>query len=432
MALPMALPVAMLGLALSPAPAHAVRVDYALDFGVERNDNLLLTPDNEIRTTVLRPGLGFAITHDTSTWQAEIAGRGEYLDYGDDRFDSTFEGVLNGRLNWMAIPDRLGFVLEDALSVQPVDTLSPDAPGNRQQVNVVSFGPTLMFDIGPTLRGSAELRYIDSQAEVTEEFNSGRINLAVRAVKELGPTSQLSGNVQLQRVDFDNDVFARDYDRTDAYARYARQLASIDLAVDAGMSRIAYRSGGGDRSEPLVRVQGTWRSGDRHTLTVRASSQFSDTATDALASIEPEAALPEQVPVGEAVVNASPYRERGLDLQYTWSGPRLTTVLAPYYNRLRYVDTADFDQDTRGARGELAWQARPRLSLGVHAAYGRVSYLRTGRDDDTREYGVHVGYAWTRRISSRFSLMRHERDLSVSGADARQDIALLTVSYQNR
>lgn len=419
-----------LALALVPAPAEAFRVDYNVDFGVERNDNLLFTEDEEISTTILRPGLGFTLSHDTSSWQAELTGRGEYLHYQDDRFDSTLEGVLSGRVNWVAIPERLAFTVEDDLSVQPVNTLLPDSPGNRQQVNVISAGPTLFFDMGQTLRGQAELRYINSDAEITEEFNSNRVNFALRATKDLDATSWISANVQAQRVDFDLDTVARDYDRTDLFARYSRRLASIEFAVDAGLSRIDYKRGGGNRSEPLLRVEGTWHSGERHRVTLRASSQFSDTASDALAGIDPETAVPGSVPIGEAVVNASPYEERGLELQYTFASPRLTAVFAPYYNRLRYVDAEGFDQNTHGARGDINWLVRPRVNVGAYGAYGKIRYLQGDRQDETREAGLYAGYEWTRNLSMRVGVSRHERNLL--GQDATQNIALLTVSYHNR
>ena len=419
-----------LALATASLPAHAFRVDYELDFGVERNDNLLFTPDEEISTTILRPGLGFSLSHDSSAWQAELTGRGEYLHYQDDRFDSTLEGVLSGRVNWVAIPERLAFTVEDDLSVQPVNTLLPDAPGNRQQVNVISAGPTLFFDLGPTLRGTAELRFVNSDAEITDEFNSNRVNMALRATKDFGPTSRLSANLQVQRVNFDLDTVARDYDRTDLFARYSRTLASLDFAVDAGMSRIDYRRGGGNRSEPLLRVEGSWHSGERHRVTLRASSQFSDTATDALAGIDADTSVPGSVPIGEAVVNASPYEVRGLELQYTFASPRLTAVFAPYYNRLTYVDAEGFDQNTYGARGDVNWHLRPRLNVGAYGGYGRIRYLQGDRSDETREVGLYAGYDWTRNLSSRVSVSRHERELL--GERATRNVVLLTVSYHNR
>jgi hypothetical protein len=54
-------------LAASPHTAHALRVDYLIDLTAERNDNLLLTPSNPISLTVLRPGVGFEVSHDSSS-----------------------------------------------------------------------------------------------------------------------------------------------------------------------------------------------------------------------------------------------------------------------------------------------------------------------------------------------------------------------------
>ena len=426
-------------LALLPGAAHAFRVDYSIDFGVERNDNVLLTPTDEIETTILRPGFGFSLVQESSTVQAEFSGRGEFLDYRDDRFDDTLEGTLSGRLNWVIIQERLSFTFEDSLTVQPVNTLFADSPGNRQQVNVVSLGPTLLFNPGQSLHGAAELRFINSDAEVTEEFNSDRVNLAIRAIKDLTPTSDLSANLQVQRVDFEDDLIARDYDRTDFYGRYARRLASFDLAVDAGLSRIDYHEGGGDRSEPLYRVQAAWRPDDRHRLSLRATSQFSDTASDALTGIETGASatgeapvVPGQIPIGDVVVNSSPFEVRGLDLEYALVTPRMTAVVAPYYSRLRYIDSDEFDQNTSGVLGEVTWRANPRLLLGATGGVGRVSYIELDREDRTSEFGVHADYRWSRRLSSRFSATRYRRDVSVAGEDADQTVLMFTLTYRNR
>lgn len=421
-------------MAALPGTAHAIRVEYTLSMGVERNDNLLLTPTDRIGVTMLRPGIAFSVLQDSSTVQAEFSGRAEYLDYRDNRFDNTYEGTLSGRLNWVLVPERLSFTVEDDLTVQPVNTLLADVPGNRQQVNVFSAGPTLLFNWTQTLRGAAELRYINSDAEVTDEFNSDRINFALRATKELSEVSRLSGNLQVQRVDFERDLVARDYDRTDVFGRYARTLANFDVAIDAGLSRINYTRGGGSRSEPLFRVETTWRRNDRHRLTLRASSQFSDTAADALAGIgtDLDMSVPGAVPIGESVVNASPYEERGLEALYTFTTPRLTVIVAPYHNRLRYVDTDAFDQNTSGGRFDANWLARPRLRLGAYGATGRVSYLQLDRADETREAGLYAEYEFTRRLSSRLTVARYERDISLAGLDAKQNSVLFTIAYSNR
>ena len=418
-------------LACVPGTAWAARVDYNLDLGMEWNDNVTLAPSDPIDQRYLRSGLGFLVTENNSTVQAHADGRVEYRDYEDDVFSDTVDGTLSGSLNWIAIPQRLYFLVEDNLSIQPVDALVPDAPGNRQQVNVFSAGPTVMFNWSPTLQGQAELRYVNSDAEVTDEFNSQRLALALRTIKEFTPTSRASLNVQAQRVDFDDDVVARDYNRYDLFGRYSRTLAKFELGTDLGYSQIDYRQGG-TRSDPLFRFDATWNPNDRHRLGLRASSQFSDTAIDALSSIQADATLPENVLTGDAVVNASPYEVRDLNLEYSFTGTRLNFLVAPYVQKRDYVDSDEFDQNNHGLRSDVHWLLRRSLTLGVYATYENIEYTQLGREDKTTRLGATLRYHWARHWSAGLEWERYKRDSNAVGQNVSQNLVYLSISYSNR
>lgn len=430
--------IAMLAVAAVTVPnaALALRVDYIVDLAIERNDNLLLTPADPIAITLLRPGLGFEIVHDTSVLQARVTGRTEYRRYGDDRFDDSVDATLVGRVNWVAIPERLSFSVVDNLTLQPVDTLAPDSPGNRQQVNVLSAGPTLSFEWGDGWRGVGELRHIRSEAEITDEFNSERNEIALRAIKRLSPTSRLAFNAQHQRVDFERDTVARDYTRSELFVRWSRTLNRVDLAVDAGYSRLRYRSslpGFADaRSDPMLRTSLTWRPSDLHRFEASLTSQFSDVAADSLAAIGEDTGPPAGVVAGDTVVNASPYLERRLDTEYTWTATRWTVSVSPYLDRIRYEDTDQFDQNGYGTGFEASWRARRNLMLGVSAALDHNEYIRLSREDETRRYGVFARLDWTRHWSAMLNLGRYERSSTAGGQDADQNVFNLTFSYSNR
>ena len=417
----------------APEAAWAVRIDYELDVGIEHNDNVTLAATDPIDVNIGRAGVGFGIYQDSSALQASVLGRVEYRTYQDDVYDDSVDGTLSGRLNWVILPERLAFTVQDDLSLQSVNTLAADVPGNRQQVNVFSAGPTLFFNVNPTLDGVVELRYLTSDAEITDEFNSDRINLALRAIKEIDPTSRVSANVQVQQVDFDDDIVARDYDRYDVYARYARALARFDLGVDVGYSRLDYNSGQADRSDPLLRADLSWRPNARHRITLSAYSQFSDTASDAMAGTTPvEDAIPGSISTGDSVVNASPYEERRLLVDYTLVTPRTTVTIAPYVQQLRYVESDQFDQDGDGLRFDVSWQVRPRLRLGAYAAIDRTDYVNLNREDQTRRYGVTLTRQWTQTLSSRLEYARYERRSTAFGEDADQNILYLSLIYSNR
>lgn len=417
--------------AFSPS-AWAMRVNYTLDAGVEQNDNVALTPYDPIEQRFLRAGLGFQILENTSAVQATLDGRLDYRDYPDDIFADSLDSAFNGRVNWNVLPERLSFVFEDNLQMEPVDALIPDAPANRQRVNVLSLGPNLYFRWSPTLQAQAELRYSDTNAEITEEYNSGRVSAAFRVQREFTSTDRLSFNAQAQRVDFDHDDLARDYDRYDLFARYTRLLAHFDLGLDAGYSRIDYRNAG-TSSEPLMRLDIGWAPTSRSRFSARAMSQFQDTATDALSAIGmPAEGVPDAIITGNAVINASPYRSRRFELSYTYTGARLSASITPHVERRNYLDADQFDQDIEGGDAEIYWQARMHLRLGLLGSYERADFYNTGRDFRTQRVAANLAYTWSRNWSVGFEVSRYERKTNEVGMDVKQNIAYLNITYRNR
>ena len=51
------LAVAMVGTV--PGTAHAVRIDYTIEAGVERDDNVTLAAQDQVEETIARAGFGF-------------------------------------------------------------------------------------------------------------------------------------------------------------------------------------------------------------------------------------------------------------------------------------------------------------------------------------------------------------------------------------
>lgn len=424
-----------LGASLS-LPACALRLDYTADLAVERNDNLLLSPTDPVSLTLLRPGVSFEATHDSSAIQAHATGRIEWRRYGDRRFDDATDAGFDGRFNWIAIPERLSFGIADTLSVQPVNTLAADTPGNRQQVNVLAAGPTLLFGDRGGWRGAAELRYVRSTASVTDEFDARRGEFALRALRDLGPTTRFAFNLQRQRVDFDNDVVARDYTRSELFARFSRTLRRTDYAIDAGYSRLDYRRAAPGlargRADPMLRATLGWRPGESHRFELRLSRQFSDVAANSLAGIDEAAGLRTALTTGDTVVNASPYSERRGEAEYTYASPRWTVHLTPHADRLRYQDTRQFDQNGVGSGFEANWRARRTLLLGVTGSIDRNRYVNLDRTDDTRRVSVFARCTLTRHLAASFTLTRYARRSTAPGQDADQNAALLALTWRNR
>lgn len=413
---------------LAALPCHAARIDYSVEVGVEHNDNVALDDTHEIRQDIFRAGLGFSVSEQGSRLQADVTGRIEHYDYPELFADRT-EGTLAARAEWMLIPNRLTFNVEDDLSVQPVDAFVPDAPGNRQQVNVLSAGPSLLFRHGREFYGAVDLRYIRSDADETDEFNSDRAHAGVTVHRDLNATSRASLTAQGQQVHFDHD-WLDDYDRSDAYATYARQRGRIGLVVDAGYSWLNYDDGR-DRSGPLLRTEVTWQPGDRSHFALRAWRQYSDAATQTLTSSTPGGTVPGRVPIGSMVIRGSQYREDRIALEYTHTGVHNTLTAEPFYYRARYIEDDEFDQDGRGIRLGLSRRLAPTLSLATYAEWEHVDYRRFYREVRMLHAGLSLRKDWNRRWQSRLEWTFYRHDTEPSDRMVDRNTIYLAIVYSN-
>jgi hypothetical protein len=402
-----------LALALTAGPAFAGQFDYSLYAGIEHSDNINLSATAPISQSVLVPGFGFSYLERGATLQANIAGAGDYRDYLGGAYANQKFGELAALVNWSVLPERLDFVAQDYASVQPLSTLSSDAPDNQQQTNVLTLGPTLRFDLGRAVRGQAELRYIGSHASRTTQFNSSRGQGALRLSRDISPTSQLSLNLESQKVDFQL-ASEPDYRRDEVFARYVHKLVHVDLDAAVGWSRIRFDADGATTSDPLARARVNWRASARNAFGLSYTRDYSDAAQDLIAMADPvesgiRTAAPVGIQTGGAVIVSAAYLERRLDGYYGFGGERLTISLSPWYRKLHYVEDLNPDQTGRGGDAGLDYRLRERLTLSAFANAERIDYQVLARRDTTRNLGISLRQLYNSHWSWRLSLVDRRR-----------------------
>jgi hypothetical protein len=423
---------------LAPVAASAFQLNYLLEVGIEHNDNVALSEDHPVTEDILRPSLGFNLTEQGSEIQAAATGNLEYRDYLHNRFSNEFRGQLDSRLNWTAIAERLNFTVQDNLSLQPINTLAADSPSNLQQTNVFAAGPTLSFRLGQSLRGQAELRYINSAAEDTKEFNSQRVSAALRALKDINASTVLSANLVDERVDFSEDGVSPNYSRYSAFGRYARKWNKFDLTTDLGYSWLRYSgsdNSGLDRQDPLARADLAWHVSQQSTLTLEVAQQLSDAASDMLLSTEIGPRIPASIATGDASITPAAYLERRVQFAYAYQGVRADFSVAPYYRKLEYSngfaldDINGGDQNSHGATLTAAWKLRPLISIGLSATGDDLKYDQLAREDKTWMVQAFFRQQWTRHWSWRAELTHYKRESNAIGQNSDQNYIYVAMTY---
>ncbi len=426
-----------------PIAASAAHIDYDVGVGIEHNDNINLSENDPISEDILIPSLGFAASEMGSTFQGYATGAIQYRDYLGGTYSDEFRGDIAGKLNWTVAPERLDFTVQDRLAVEPISTLVPDAPNNLQQTNVFALGPIFNFRFASTVRGQAELFFVDSYADKTDDFNSQRLAGAVRAIKDLDPLTSISANIADEYVTFDNSDASPDYNRWGAFGRYTRKWAKVDLTTDLGYSWLRYNGGVSDldRDSPLFRTDLLWHVTPRDILSLDMAYEFSDAATGMLAGIiEPTTpgaggiTIPPDVAIGEAAISSDAYLSTTIALTYRYFTERFEFSIAPYYHKYDYgtvtlPEAGAIDQSSRGGTVAASWVLRPLLTLGVSGTFEDISFDTISRTDHNRYYSAFLRQQWARHWSWRAELIRNERRSDAPGLTSDEDVVFLGVTY---
>lgn len=403
--------------------------DYSFGLGVQHEDNINLSSTDPIAQTALVPTFGFTVDQKGAALQAAAAGTLEYDDYLGGAFADRTRSELAARVNWAAIPGRLDVSAEDYLGVQPVDVLARNTPANLQQTNVFAVGPTLRFRFGEPLRGEADLRFIDSRASQTKEFNSTRGLFALRVIRDISPTSSLSANAQMQSVRFDEDAIQPDYRRFDIFARWQSRLPHLDWNLALGASRVASNGGLDNLTEPLLRGSLDWHASARSTFTVEADRELSDVTQDLMTDPRLVAIDAPRVNPGSSTVGSQLFLEHRVAAAYAFRDTRWTVQAAPFWRTAEYEIDPTQDQTGYGGQVEASYRLRETLSIGARAIEETRDYDQISRRDKDLVYGFYISGNWTAHWGWRAEVQRRERHSTAVDSSYNDNVQMFTVSY---
>ena len=420
-------------LAALPGTASALDLEYDVGLSVGYDDNLSLTEDNEVSDTIVTPLLRFTAEQDGPRVKVQARGDFRYPMYLDNTFDDRFRGKFAGNVDWSLLPDRLDWVFQDYMSPQQINDLASSSPDNEQQVNLFVTGPTLYARFGAATRGQFDLRYGNSYAEESDEFNGDRYSAAARVLHEIDATSKISGNLEAADIKYDSEGAASDYKRYDAYVGYGRKGPKLSFDLDLGYTQLDREASPDHDDDPLARVRADWRFSSRSLLRLTARYQFTD-ATQNLITPTFDFADRDIVYLyyPDIVVDPDVYRERMAKLAYEYTSERTSLRLQPYYRRLRYFDDATLNQDQNrtGALLDIDYRLRPLLTLSFVAGYEDRDYDDIDREDKNTTFNLGLENQFTRHWIGRIDARYLERDSNAPGRSYEDNAYFITVFYR--
>lgn len=413
------------------APAFAsTQFDYTWQVGIEHSDDINLSPIDPVSQNVLLPQFAFGLVQEGTDVQARASGLVQYRDYLGGAFENELRGNLSGLLNWHALPGRLDMTAEDFLSVQPVNVYASNAPSNQQQTNVFSVGPTLSFMLGPTVHGQAELRYINSTAQKTKDFNSDRATGALRAIKDLNATDKISGNIEMQSIRFTDDGAGPNYRLYNVYGRYQSQLSQLDIDAAMGWSQLDFSGNLPGQSGLFARGLVNWHATASSTFGLGASRQYSDATGDLMVDPRQVGAPVTSILTGNVVVNSQVYLERRFDASYAYAGPLLTARIAPFYRNLDYQNDPGQNLNGQGGTANIDYRLRPLWTLSFLLGGESRHYSAIDRRDRDLSYGLAFNDQLTQHWSWSVNLTRNQRRSNIALVGYSENVVFFNLAWQ--
>ena len=417
--------------------APATQLNYTVEVGVEHSSNINYSQYDPISQDLLIPRMFFTFDQVGSTVQAHAIGQIEYRDYLQGDFSNEFRVNLAAALNWVVAPQWLTFAVTENSSVAPVDPLANNAPTNLQQTNVFAAGPSLLLHFSDALRGQVDLRYINTTASTTKYFDSDRGFGALRLVRDLNTTDQVSLNAEAQHVDFQQPSvvpgqFTPNYDSYNVYGRYQSKLAHTQIDALLGWSRFVFGEGLPDQSGSLAQVQLSWLFTPQSTFGLGLVRRFTDASEQM--TIDPTQVGTNidttSITVGASAVSPQIYLEKRIDANYAYQDARFGITLAPYYQQLRYVGNPLYDQQGPGLVLNLQYKLTPLLAVGFVASGDHTTYTTLDRRDKFYSYGPVVTDQLTPHWSWQLNLTRNRHDSDAPGLSNTENLVFFVLSYK--
>ncbi len=394
---------------------------YSLEYEPSYSTNIARTAKNEREeiTHALRVGLRY--NERSAVMDGSVSLDVEHRSYVNGVFADQNWSYLNADVTWSLVRERLFWVVEDRLSNEPVMNRQVWVPGNIQQTNLFSTGPRLSYRFGNGIGVLADLRYMNSYAEITDEFDSDRWYLAGSLFQDLSVQTQVSTNLTMTKVDFRNRD-ADDYRRLDLFAAWDWQQGRSGLRFELGGSRIDFDYAD-NASGPHLKIVGNRRISSVSQLKLVLHRGYSDTAQQLRRDSR-------AVPVGSSVISSQVYTVSEGEVIYRteWLHSTLETILN--YQKQAYLDGATLDQDLLNGSLVMSKGFGATLSTELGVSYSRSFYEVDGRRDDLFSSFVGVHLRRTRHLGYRLQVDWERRDSTTDSADYSELALFAAVRYQ--
>lgn len=348
---------------------------------------------------------------------AQVGANLGYIEYLSGGLGGQVIGSLVADLRYALVPKQLFWVFDDRFGQGTANTLAPPSIGNRENVNVLSTGPSLVVPLTDLNRFQADARFGATTFSSSDLPDNYRYSGTVSLIHKLSLISALSLSGDYTRVNYSGvsaltinqpgsnggpsipvtDTGYGDYDRENVYVGYRSNNKITVLSLDLGVGRVTQN--GTDYDAPLVRFSISQRVSPYWTVGLSASQQYTDGSENFSAAIDHSGVpLPGSTPPGVTQgtqtlpLTSQPTRTEQVRATSSWLTTRTLLSADVAAARDRYLVDSQNDDNRINADLGLTRRLTRRSDLHLGARYERREYPVYGATDKTAT--LNGTYSW--------------------------------------
>ena len=372
--------------------------EWSMYIGASHTDNIELSSSNNQSDTQPLAGIALIVKDVRERLSTDIDADISYVGnpsrpYVNRRTPDSISGTARVSLTASIIPERFFWDIGESFGQTPINFLAADTPGNRQNTNVLTTGPRIVFPFG--VRNELKLQggWFTTDFGQSRSDGSGYRAGAVFQHRTSHDAS-LSLELSASRIEHRQQQGSDDFDVRSAFIAWNRVKGRGTFALDLGYTKLM--QGLSDQHSPLVRVTFARKISPRSGLSFTLGREFSS-AAEAFQSNQTFFGVAGTLAASQ--VTSDPFRSDYGLVVWAVAGDRLEMSLQAQGRRESYESNSSLNAKSYGLSVEVDRALSSRLRIGMLARYERREFAVLSTPNNERRIGVDASFMLSPSLS---------------------------------
>lgn len=392
------------GAATTQGNAHTNFLTYGADAGVGYTDNIAETSVNQRSEEMVEVGAQLAGYDQSSRFVGAMLGDLEHVNYLQGTYSPQVIGNFGGYASYALLPDFIHWMAQDSFGQGLVDPFASQSPGNLENINTITTGPTFTIPLSALTLLDISARYSRVSYQVSP-LDNNEYGGSLSLTHLLSARSRFSVVVQDERYDY-TDPINPSYNQREAFLRYDIQGSRTHIAFDAGYDQVR-----GDQ----VNTSGFLGRFSASRNLAAGSMLFVSVGRDPSSSSQ--FLTQNQTASGIASLNATPGRQTATPFinEYEtlgWTFNRRRTQLGVTLSHYAQIfdGQSALDQTISSAGVNVSRMVSPGWTVTLFGDYSKQTFADQPGNYTEKHEGLNVRWQLARKLRLAFEYDHHNRN----------------------